>query len=483
MASFFGRIAEFFTTGSNVLSRRVRAFTSRIRRVWRQPTNDWSRPDYDFWRKAYRCQVRGLEISGLFIKPLINKLAAWSLGRPPQFKLDNETALTSLADWWNEAHPEILRAWRSALKQGDCFIVVNSDLTLTLLNPDTVDPIVAPDDYGRVIGWRVTQTLAHPELPAERMTIIDEYMIDERVHTMEINGVVNQQTVYPNLIGRLPIVHVVNAQEDGQTFGHPEAEALVEVLHRYGEIFEAAIEGNIRQGRPTPVAIFETAADMDRFWSLYGETETQNLPDGTTEQSTSLLVDLDQILTLSGNTKFSYEAPGSFTPDTAKILELAFYLILEHTEIPEFVFGNAIASSMASAETQLPVFVKFIEMRQGDMRGWLLDIAEVVLAYKAILEPGVTAERPILQYEALTDSDGNLTLSTITWAYAEGLLDDRTALMLAPIDVEDIDAVLAQAKKEREERQKEAMENNPLANDPDAIWRDEVNRTEALEDE
>jgi hypothetical protein len=315
------------------------------------------------------------------------------------------------------------------------------------------------------------------------MTIIDEYMIDERVHKVEINGRVEQTTVYPNLIGRLPIIHIPNNQEDGHTFGHPEAEALVETLHRYGEILEAAIEGNIRQGRPTPVVIFETVADLDKFWTLYGEIENHTLPDGTTEQETTLAVDLDRILTLSGNTSFAYESPASFTADTAKLLELCFYLILEHTELPEFVFGNAIASSMASAETQLPVFVKFIEMRQGDMRGWLLDIAETVLAYKSILEPGVTSERPILQYEALTDSDGNLTLATIQWAYTEGLLDDETALTLAPIDVENIQEVLAKAKKEREERQKEAMENNPLGNDPEAIFRNEVNKLAALDED
>jgi hypothetical protein len=118
-------------------------------------------------------------------------------------------------------------------------------------------------------------------------------------------------------------------------------------------------------------------------------------------------------------------------------------------------------------------------MRQADMRAWLIEIAEIALAYLSIVQPGITADTPTLQYEPITDSDGNLTLSTLTWAYGEGLIDDRTALTLAPIDIEDIEGVLAQAKREAEERQAR-FEQNPLNNDPDAIFRDEVNKLQAL---
>jgi hypothetical protein len=315
------------------------------------------------------------------------------------------------------------------------------------------------------------------------MTLIDEYTAERRIRKIEIDGRTQQETTYPNLIGRLPIVHIPNNSEAGQLFGHPEAEALVEVLLRYGVVMQSAVEGNERQGRPTPVMLFETAQDMDAFWGRYAENISNAIPDGdggTTTQTTQVLnLDLDQVLTLSGASSFKYEAPGSFSADTVALLGLMFYLILEHTELPEFVFGNAVTSSHASVETQLPVFIKYIEMRQADMRAWLIEIAEIALAYLSIVQPGITADTPALQYEPITDSDGNLTLSTLTWAYGEGLIDDRTALTLAPIDIEDIEGVLAQAKREAEERQKQ-FEQNPLNNDPDAIFRDEVNKLQAL---
>jgi hypothetical protein len=174
---------------------------------------------------------------------------------------------------------------------------------------------------------------------------------------------------------------------------------------------------------------------MNTFWDTYGISESQTLPDGTTQNNTTLNIDLNEMLTLSGVSRFSYESPASFMADVKDLLGLLFYLILEHTELPEFVFGNAISSSMASAETQLPVFVKFIEMTQGDVRSWLVDLAEVVLGYLSVTTPGVQVITPTIQFEPLTDSDGNLTLSALTWAYGEGLIDDTTALMLSPLDI------------------------------------------------
>lgn len=457
---FVGRVVEYLTTTTNAISRTLRVasvtWARRVRSALMQPTKDWGRPDYDWWRRAYYCRVQGLELSGLFIKPLVSKISSWTLGMGIKWKTTNEATQTELNTWFTAHLPDLLRAMRASLKQGDSFAVINSDLSVTLLPADTVDPIVADDDYSNIIGWRVTQVLAHPETLAKRMTVTDEYFIDQRLHTVAIDGRQTAPTSYPNLLGRLPIVHIANAKDEGDTFGHPEAEALVELLLRYNTTLEAAVDGNERQGRPTPVLSFESVADHDKFWETYGVQERRTLPDGTTEQVTTIGVDLTQILTVAG-ADFDYKSPGSFTQDTSTLLGLMFYLLLEHAEIPEFVFGNAIASSQASANTQMPVFEKFIDGRRGEAAGWLVEIAQIVNAYQSLTTPGVSQETPTLQWQKLTQ-DGTLTLETLKWAYAEGLIDERTALMLAPVDIADVDTILAQAKKERKERLAEEQE-------------------------
>lgn len=454
----WGRIQELLTTQTNILSVRLRhaslVWARRLRSTLMQPSKDWARSDYRWYRDLYYCRVRGAELSGLFVKPIVGKIAAWTLGMGVGWKLDSETAQQALTDWWTAHHAEIMRAMRGSLKQGDAFLVINPDLSLTLLPPDTVDPIVAEDDYGRIIGWRVTQVLAHPETTA-RMTLVDEYYADRRTQTTTIDGREQSARTYPNLLGRLTIVHIANAMDEGDSFGHPEAEALVELLLRYNTVLEAAIDGNERQGRPTPVLSFETVADLNKFWEDYGTRETQTLPDGTTEQVTTIGVDLTQILTVSG-AQFQYASPGSFTQDTEKLLGLLFYLLLEHAEIPEFVFGNAIASSMASATTQMPIWEKYIDGRRQDAGSWLTEIAEIVLGLLSLTTPGVNASVPSIQWNKLTQ-DNKLTFEVIAWAFTEGLIDERTALLLAPIEVADIDEVLAKAKEERAERMAEAQ--------------------------
>jgi len=457
---FFGRILEYLTTRTNAMTHTLRiastTWARRVRSALMQPTKDWGRPDYQFWRDAYYCRARGLELSGLFIKPLCNKIATWALGMGVDWRTTNEATQTELNTWFAAHLPALLRTYRASLKQGDAFVVVNPDLSLTLLSPDTVDPIVADDDYGRVIGWRVTQVLGHPDWLAKRMTMTDEYYDDRHVQTVAIDGRPTRVTVYPNLLGRLAIVHIANSLDEGDSFGHPEAEALVELLQRYNTTLEAAVDGNERQGRPTPVLSFDNVADLEKFWTDYGTRETQTLPDGTTEQVTTIGVDLTQILTVAG-AQFEYKSPGSFTQDTEKLLGLMFYLLLEHAEIPEFVFGNAIASSMASANTQMPVFERFIEGRRGDAAGWLTEIAEIVNGYQVLTNPGVSRETPTLQWQKLTQ-DGKLTLEVVQWAFAEGLLDERTALLLAPVGVGNVEEVLAKARQERQARQAEQQE-------------------------
>ena len=143
------RITEFFTVATTNVYGRVRTYTRRWRSSYRAPTHTWNRSDYDFYRRLYYGQAAGLELSGLLVKPIVSKLASWTLGRAPKWKLDSETSQDALAEWWNEAHPDILRAWRGALKQGDAFVVINSDLSVTLLPPDSL-----PRTHGKT-SWIV----------------------------------------------------------------------------------------------------------------------------------------------------------------------------------------------------------------------------------------------------------------------------------------------------------------------------------------
>jgi len=419
--------------------------------VWRhQATLDWTKVDYTFWDRARRGKAQGLDLSGLFLKPLASKTAAWVMGHPPTWDAENEATAQALNAWWQEHQADIQRAYRESLGLGDCYLVINADLSVTLKSPDVVTPLVASDDYSRIVGWRIRETYPHPAELSRKMTVTDDYYADRRERTIEIEGGAPRTETYRNLIGRLPVVHIPNEPGGNEVFGHPEGEALLSLLHRYGEVFDAAIEGNIRQGRATPAAEFADAEAVEQFFSHYAQQTSQVLPDGTTETNYVIDFDADKFLAIAG--KFDWKSPGSFSGDVEAILGLMFYLLLQHTEIPEFVWGNAIASSKASAEAQMPAFVRWVEGKRTAARSWIGEVAATVAAYLALFEPGVRADEDLqVQWEDLTGEDGRLTLDAVTWAFAEGLLDEQTALQMAPLDVPDIQGVLQKARQERAE--------------------------------
>lgn len=445
------RIVESFFSLSNTpaaYTGRVIGNVKRWTSSYSTPTYDWSRPDYTYWREAAWARVDGLDLSGLLIRPVVEKVSAWTLGRSPQWKLESEGAQEALNEWWTEEHSKVLGAWDDALNEGDAFILVHTDSTLGILPPESVEVIVAEDNFSEIVGYRSTQVLPHPQ-ENKKMWIEDEWRQDGFQRTTKVDGVITDFKVWENPVpGLIPIVHISNRPLSNQTFGHPECEALVPLLHKYGEVLDASIEGNVLQGRPTPVLTFETVQDLEAFDEANAVTVTQQLPDGRTQTVKTYDLDLSQLMVASG-AEFNYKAPGAFVGDTEKILGLLFYLLLEHTQLPEFIFGNAITSSKASAETQMPVFVEYIKKRRAEMNEWLIELSTIVAVYLSLVSPDlVTTEKPKIQWEQLDHEDGSLTLATIQWAYTEGLIDEKTALMLAPVEFEDIEQVLAAAKVE-----------------------------------
>ncbi len=423
-----------------------------------RPTKDLTRADYQFWDNARRCtgQTQGLEISGLFLKPIASKVRGWTLGKMPRFKTDNDQLMERINQWFAEQAAEVGEGWEEALSLGDFFIVVNADLTITLITPDIVEPIVAEDNYSQVIGWRITQRFDHPTEFGRYMIEINEYTATERVRRVQFEKGDEQIATYPNLIGVVPVVHIPNNVQSNEVWGKPEAAALVGspkgLLHRYGEILDAGTDGNLHQGRSTPVVKFKTAAGMQAFFNTYGET---TVDEETGEESTYLDWDSDKLTALVDG-EFTWESPSAFVGETEKLLAILYWIMIEHLELPEFVMGTAIASSKASAETQMPIFAQYIQKKRGQITGWMLQLAEVVARMTGLLEGMAVGDISIV-WDSLTDADGKLTLEALQWAYGEGLIDKETALMLAPLPIEDVQEVLRKAGAEQEERE-ESME-------------------------
>lgn len=455
-------VGELIGGSSSHLSMRLRNTMSTMQ-IW--GSRDWSRTDYKFWDRARRSKAANLELSGLFLKPLGSKIAAWVMGDRPVWRLETPEANEKINEWWDTHHTDILRCFEESVDLGDCYLVINPDLSVAVIPPHVVSAIVDQRDFSTIIGWRIREKFFNPDNASESMIIEDEYYRDVRIRRWIRNGIPIRTQRFPNLIGRLPIIPVPNILGADEMFGRPEGEALIPALHKYGEVFDAAIKGNIRQGRATPVVQrMGSPEQVQKFWDLFGSKETVRNADGTTTSENVIDFDADQMLTLGGEAEFHWKSPQPFTKDTEVILQLLFYLLLQHTEIPEFAWGNAIASSKASAESQILPFMKWIEKKRGIAFKWMVEIVMVVSAYMRILNQITELTRPPdAKWRRLVPEDGRLTLDTVMWSWENGLLPDELAVELIPVEVDDPRAALIRARADMKRRRQ--IERDETAKD------------------
>jgi hypothetical protein len=457
-------------------TRRVLSLWSN--QIWSlRPTFDWTRVDYAFYDKLWRGQAEGLEKSGLLVKPMVSKVTAWVIGRMPQISIDEDDDLErEINEFLAGAHTRILHAVLEAGKLGDCFLVLNGDGTLTLMPPDVVFPIVDAADYSKRIGWRVVAVHQHPE-SFSTMRIVDEYTAERRVRILSRDGSEIAREEYPNPLGRVPVIHIAVQRGANDLFGHPYAEPLLPLMHDYGQILDAGLDGNYKQGRPVFAIEFGDVQSMNKFWDLYGRTNRQTLSDGTTEEESYLDVDLEGVVTLA-NAKGDFKSPASSSGDTVAYLEILYYLFMEHTEMPEFLMGTAIASSKASAETQMPPFVRFIEMIQTLSEDWLREMVQLAIAYLRVarMRRGAADVKFKIQWAKLTDDDNRLTLDTLKWAYSAGLLDEAEAVRLMPVEVANPQAMLARIKQNAAENPVQQGDNFDQAQQREMAYWTEAER-------
>ena len=441
---------------SELLGRTHTVYRRTITR-YNAPRRDTSSPDYAYWDRARRAAVLGLEISGLLLKAVTNKIASWAFGKPPQIKAESPETTESLNKWMYTNHPDLLKAYKGSLDLGDSYFIINADLSVTLIPPDAITRIVAKEDFSVLLGYRITEKHPHPTERGIWQTIEDIYTAEQRTRTIWQNGVMMYTPqIYPNRIGGIiPIVHIPNNRSVGEYYGRPELQATVELLQQYGEVLASAIEGNIRMGRPTPNIDFKDIEALDDFMENNATSVSRTLPDGSTEKIDEVQFSSDDLVLSVG--KMYYAQPGSFTSDTKILLSLLYFIFLEHAEVPEFVMGTAITGSKASAETQMPIFERFIWGKRTEARAWILQTLNIVQAYMVTLRQIPAIENVLIIWDALTGDDGKLTQATLEWALTEGLIDDATALSMASLEIDDIEDVIKKAREEATDKQEQQM--------------------------
>ncbi len=454
------------------LSEMVGRVAVQVTGLWRAvaTTTDATQTDYGFWDALARGKKATYKLAGLFVQPIIHHIVAWTLGKGVTAKCADEATEQAL-NGFLDAELKTLIDWVSeGMRLGDSYLVVNPDGSLTQAPPDQVT--ILPDDLDgrRVFGYKI-------ESKEAKVDVTDEFRRDGRRITVKrktqdaLNTHVDfgaafetpavddkglpisnaTQYRYANVIGRLPVIHYANNRGSNELYGRPEAEALLELLGEYDDTLTRALQGVRLMGNPKPA--IEGVEDIEATLRALATATRREVIDGQEVEVPVVDFDsLDMVVTPKGST-FGFKGPAPFTEDAWRMLKNLFYLMLQHSHVPEWVWGGAIASSKASVDAQMPAWALFIALRRMTITPLIIALLQIWLAYRALVEPGLDANAEItLDWPSLTDENEEIKLKKIELGRKEGLLTDETTLGALGL-VEDPAAELADVKVENEARQ------------------------------
>lgn len=438
------------------ISHRVRFNYLRVR-----PTVDYTQTDYEWYDKFRRGQQPGYEIGGLFGEPMANIIASWSLGDGFNIDGGNQRTGEAIDEFLSEHLQTLVETAEDYLSLGDAYLIVNADGSLTRLSPEQVE--IERDELDMHTVLSVTVRTQN-----ESVEIEDIYTPAQRtVRIKRGNAEIEEQT-FPNLIGRIPIVHFANDRGANETNGHPYFEALLTLFAEYDDAARKGLDGVKIMGNPVPVAEgLEDPEGAKELNATYTDTYTDREGNTQTEHVTELSP--NEILYFGAGARFHFAAPGPFADNTVAMLKNLFYIMLQFAKIPEWVWGGAIASSMASVQAQAPAFVKFIGGRRRKLERPIKDLLEIYLTTLGLFRPGIAIETGLkIEWPELMPIDREILLKWVMWLEQRELITAETALRLADV-VKDVQAEVEAAQQEAEDAQQRFEER--LGGDIEALMR------------
>lgn len=411
-------------------------------------TWDSTSPDYVFWDMFRRSKKTGYELASLFANGVIQTLSSWVLGKGilPAIQSDRDPTYTNqLLQQWGQRQNGTLGAMVQDLYAlGNQYVIVNLDGTLSIPSPDTVEVKRDPLDYRRLTEVTIKNSFTNAEVTdtftAPLRTIRIKNLSGEPLNTQF--GVISANELgvfeFDNPLGVLPVVHFPNMASANEVEGRPIYESLLRLFSRYDDLLEKALDG--AEVLSDPIPVFTHADDLE-------DVITRNtVSTGDTDDAGNDIRRLDlsalKAFFTTGDAKFL--SPGEFTGDIRSMLKVLFLLMLEHTRIPEAVWGGELSSARASAEEQMKTFYMYIDWlrvllegspEQG--RGGLLQLVQLWLSVKALTDPQVIPDGNLsIQWTELAQQSADLRQKKIEYAHSHTLLSDDETLALLDL-VED----------------------------------------------
>lgn len=441
-------------------------------------TVDYTKNDYDLFRAIYHASAvngRGTEylMAASLGKPVVNILSGFVVGKGLTINLDNPDGNTAMDDaeaeinaWIVDNMATVYDLVKFTYRDGDGFVYIDEMGDIRLEDAASVDAMTDPVT-GNIIGYDIKETTEEVDPQSGNKTkyvYLRQYRKDSvrilkwAANSQQAKATVVYEQVYTNEAGnlqsglaerKLPIIHYANEPEARAIYGNSEYQNLLVMLRNYSSILQNSTTSVLYNGSPAlvmkgvkdPEALMKQSQDPDDT----SDTAGKRLETGP---KTTFYLNGEH-----SDVKF-LQAQG-IMDDTAKLLEIYFYLMVQGSETPEFAFGTAVSSSKASTSTQMPILVRKVERKQQQLSNVITSIVETLIEKKQLISDPVFLKLKgkevgiKVQFPPIDDDDKTLTLATVQWAVEKGILSDKTALELILSDkIKNVDDELKQAAED-----------------------------------
>ncbi len=444
---------------------------------------DKTQPDYAFWDALRRCKAAGYEFSALFTEAISQITRDWVIGKgvelmltpdadeplDPKDKNDNRNYTNDLLKrLFNRSHAMLLSMVNDLYGLGNQYIILNMDGSFSVPSPDTVDAEYDLLDYRKLVKVTITTKL-------ERAIITDTYMEDARY--LKIKTLAWTETkptgekidhpaedfpvvVYPNLIGRIPVVHFANDRSANETHGRVLFEPLLPTLSRYNDLLDTTMSGAELVGNP--FLVFEGMKNVQEAKEANMEPEGEMVTDerGNTTEYKRIQMGENTVLWVpeGGQAKLISPTVG-FTKDIVDLLKVLFLLIIERTRIPQVVWGDELGQARASSIEQMETFFMYIWGRRTalegegadtllgvEARGGILELCDIWLRIRSLTDPRVVVAPCSARWSDLGKANSELRLKWTEFLDKRGYITPQTAVRSSEI-VDDAEEEVGKAEE------------------------------------
>lgn len=400
--------------------------------------------DVKLARALYRNNDARYKLGAGFARPSLNVPVGF-MG-VPKFTVENATTQELLDATTKRWRANVMRAHLALMRDGEVLLRAQQgnrspayrklfgaerwiDLTYATANTFEID--VEEQDALSVVGFRIVHTV----LLKDRTTGSTREVRMYETWTAETRLIEWENEEFPprteaNTFGFVPAVYVKNAGEDNDLHGQSELEPLEPYLRFYHDVMLHA--GAASQLHSTAKLILRVD-DVQRF--LTNNFTAAEIADGKlTFKNKDVLFFEDQSFEAglgsadrAGRLGADIIQASAPLGDTTTLLEYIFLNVVDVSEVPEWAFGGAIASSKASVSEQSAPLVHKVGRKRELTRGsWEL-LARMALAMLdanapvtvlwddlAIKDVKYEAEALKARVEALTELVQNEVMSRTT---------------------------------------------------------------------